>query len=395
MDGEIGSPEVPSVRARQVEIIREAFLPKAEGKDLAAFLGDASAWARLEAKKHSGAEGLGFGKAGKRFRLAAKSVLLTEDLADGDIDSLLDKYWLLGIRKKDLPALKHWADLSMALDLALEEKYGVWREDKFKRLVAQEYLGKGRKGTLLALDVVGLKVFNTDGHEYGDAALEKVAGFCHKRLEELGIKPEERLIGRKGDEFYIFIPDEKVVDEGEMSEEKEKEASNRVVEKFREGFEKATDLKIDLPKEKEKGVLVYWRGARVDENNFDEAIRRLDIEIEDEKTRVLRKAVREINEKGGNAIRRRAAFILYLIDKRIEPELIEVVLNADREEAIEWLEGKDLLDSDQAGMMRENRLVKDDIRYANLMEPAKKLLDEAMRLAIDQADTTESRLIEI
>ena len=126
MNGEVGSLEVSSVRAEQVGIIREAFLPKAKGKDLAGFLGDASAWASLEAKEYSkGAEGLGFRKAAERFRLAARNVLLTEDLVDGDIDSLLNKYWLLGIKKKDLPVLKHWADLSMGLGLALEEKYGV------------------------------------------------------------------------------------------------------------------------------------------------------------------------------------------------------------------------------------------------------------------------------
>ncbi len=190
-----------------------------------------------------------------------------------------------------------------------------------------EHLKNGEAGVVLDVDMVGLKHFNAFSHEAGDSALGVMAGV----LNEFGFAE----LGRKGDEFYGFMPN---VTEVEL----DAKFSAHMEKMRREGrlVEPRTGLKI----------LSYWVCGDVGQiGDLDEVIGRLDSDVEGIKQRVGRELMGLIDKVSPE--QRAPLMMLYFnLKRRADGQEIASLANAV---------GQDLLDA--YGIPAKGPLISADI----------------------------------
>lgn len=229
--------------------------------------------------------------------------------------------WKLGggdVDLRDLRAIDEWIDKSLAVSLALEKKFGVMRMEPFRSKVVREHLRCGERGTLIVADLVGLKIFNTYGHEVGDDGLMKVADFFKRVLtEDFGVTDPELCVARKGDEFYVYIPTR---------------SASEVVEKIQERYAQALeagDLRVDTKmSDGLKEAIFYWRVADVTEKNFDRAVGQLDMAVEVAKHRTTMEVIDQFEtlKNGAGDTGKLALLLRVFMDKRIPMEMVEKLM---------------------------------------------------------------------
>lgn len=233
-----------------------------------------------------------------------------------------------GLKKDDIDHIENWLKIKFGYSASSEHQYGVTRIDQFRKYIAINHLEKGTPGTMLCFDLAGLKIFNSAGeedgvgHEYGDAALKKVATVLSAAVDKIvNPQPEDQpnqtkaidpkhLIGRKGDEFYVFIP-------GLPPEE--------VVPVINQFYRDAVDrdfLSLEV-NEHSMSINSYWRATSItNESELNDKMIALDNAIETAKMEAINTYVQEVEDIEVQPIMKFALLIQSLRDKRIPESLI-------------------------------------------------------------------------
>ncbi len=104
-------------------------------------------------------------------------------------------------------ALREWVYSKTICEAIAETHYGVLRHDAWKRKTFHRIKKEGQTGVVIQGDLQGLNAINKYDVLLGDAALLATADFFRSVLIHFNLDPNDKsLIGRKGDEFYIFLP---------------------------------------------------------------------------------------------------------------------------------------------------------------------------------------------
>lgn len=315
-------------------------------------------------------------KSNQRLLAAAGEITLTNpNLTIEEVLSQPSKY---GLSPRDAEAVKATRTALLAMESSLEEKFHVLRLDRFRALVMNRYLNKGGRGALIALDLVGLKIFNTYGHTAGDAALNAVAKFCRDFLTQQGFDDAELLVGRKADEFYLFVP------EGNPQDTAEK------LHQMHQSVQARGDHLIPVQTEgngsQKKPALFYWRAGAVDKANFDEMLEKLDFAVETAKINVMQRLLENISQGEVKSEQRLALILLELINKRIPIAVIEKLTLFGYETFCHMVEGQNirLLESSQI-----IKYIKSLVENPEVVQ----FMAEVMTQAAISEETVENRII--
>lgn len=296
-------------------------------------------------------------KSNQRLLAAAREIIVTNpNITIKEVLSQPSKY---GLSPRDAEAVQATRTALLAMESSLEEKFHVLRLDRFRALVMNRYLNKGGKGTLIALDLIGLKIFNTYGHTIGDAALNVAAKFCRDFLTQQGFDDAELLVGRKADEFYLFVP------EGNPQNTAEK------FQQMNQSVQVRGDHLIEVQKEGDesqgKPALFYWRAGAVDKTSFDEMLEKLDLAVETAKVNVMQRLLEDISQGEADSGRRLALILLELINKRIPIEVIERLIFFGYEMFCHMVEGQNIRLLESSKIIKHIKLLMENPEVVQFM----------------------------
>lgn len=319
-------PQVNQITNRKIAVLEE-LQPNFSRHELVAILIGSSSfadqYAQSEQEKSSGSHASHILKADKaRERLLSSAVNIYNDEQKYNSVTLKDVYQnpqKYNLKPEDLSYLQNWVLTENLVDTAIEKKYGVMRLDNFRKRVVEKYLRNGHQGTLICLDVVGLKEFNSYSDETGDSALQLTADLLLNILgpEKFNIAFPELCIGRRGDEFYLFIADQ---------------YANEVQEIFRNYYANhEPSLKVKVNEngaQTDKPIIHYWRLTdQVNLQNFDSKITLLDEAIESSKLLVAKTTLDKIQASDFDPMKKYASLLQLLVTKRVSPDIIQSLIN--------------------------------------------------------------------
>jgi len=183
------------------------------GGDLSHFLNSGAVWADFQAESVKGVRRLQWHNSAKRLRQAIKRV----GDRDVSLQTVIDHPVEFGLRPelRDLDAIQGWTTELTAFTNACEEKFGTFRVEAWRRMVINRFLKLGITGSIIVVDLQGLHTINADfGNEAGDKALKMMFSLVDGVLTEYSQAEINnlRVIGRRGDEMFAFVPGVKAVD---------------------------------------------------------------------------------------------------------------------------------------------------------------------------------------
>ena len=180
---------------------------------LSHFLNGGAVWAELQAESAKGARKLQWHNGGKRLQQAI------ERIGDREVSlqTVIDHPVEFGLRPelRDLDIIQGWMTELTAFTNACEEKFGTFRVEAWRRIVVNKFLKQGISGSILVVDLQGLHTINAElGNEAGDEALKMMFSLVDGVLTEYSQAEINglRVIGRRGDEMFAFVPGVKAAD---------------------------------------------------------------------------------------------------------------------------------------------------------------------------------------
>ncbi len=216
-----------------------------------------------------------------------------------------------------------------------------------RRNVAQR-LQHGEDGTMMVLDMVGLKHLNTFSHTTGDNGLITVA----KVLKEFGFAE----LGRKGDEFYGFVTG---MGEGEFET------------KFRDFIRMKQEAGELMEKETGIPLLSYWDCGQIsDPKDLNGLVSRLDKQTEDVKAEVAEKVLQMIEVQ---PLEQKSGLMMLYFNLKVR---------AKPEEIAQFARTLDERLRNQYGITgNRNRIDEETLKYipASLKQDFQKLQERALR----------------